>query len=164
MCHQLTIQNFKHIFASEVIPKKMSQLGIALLEEHGIRCTANRIIVLDALLEASRPVSMKEIEEIVVTLDKSSIFRCLTLMKENRLLHVLDGGPEGVRYEVCRHRHDAGEEDSDEHVHFHCEECGRTFCFESIGIPSVPIPDGYSAMHAEYTLKGICPDCQKSKG
>lgn len=137
----------------------MSEKSISMLERRGIKCTANRIIVLDALLDEGRPMSMKELEEAIATLDKSSIFRCLTLMKENHLLHVLDGGPEGVRYEVCHHDHSDGEEDSDQHVHFHCLKCGRTFCFEDILIPHVSVPGDYQVEHLEYTIKGICPDC-----
>jgi len=138
----------------------MSQQSVELLEARGIKCTANRIIVLDALLKASRPMSMKELEELIDSLDKSSIFRCLSLMKESHLLHALDGGPEGVRYEVCHHYHAEGEEDADQHVHFHCEKCGRTFCFEDVHIPQVSIPGNYQVEHTEYTIKGICPDCQ----
>ena len=116
--------------------------------------------MLKTLAAGGRPMSLKELETEIPTLDKSSIFRCLTAMREKDLLHSLEGGPEGVRYEICHshgHHHD---EYSDEHVHFHCEVCGRTFCFENVHIPDVPVPDGYQVQEREYTVKGICPDCR----
>ncbi|MCQ2174024.1 MAG: transcriptional repressor [Bacteroidales bacterium] len=132
-------------------------ISAELLENSGIKVTANRIIVLDALLRSPGPMSAKEIENEVSTLDKSSIFRCLMVMKESGLLHTLDGGPEGVRYEVCRAPHDGP--DTDEHLHFHCEVCGRTFCFEDIGIPAVTLPSGYEIRSTELTVKGVCREC-----
>lgn len=131
------------------------------LKNAGIKVTANRILVLDTLLRSRGPMSMKEIEDEVSSLDKSSIFRCLTVMKKHELLHALDGGPEGVRYEVCRAPHDGP--DTDEHLHFHCELCGKTFCFEDISTPSVSLPEGYEVHSTELTVKGICRECSGKK-
>ena len=89
-----------------------------LMKEHGIKPTANRIIVAKALSEGSRPLSMTELEDRIGSIDKSGIFRALTLFKEQHLVHVLEDG-EGVRYELC-HSHDHTV-DNDMHVHFHCD-------------------------------------------
>ncbi|MBR6931051.1 MAG: transcriptional repressor [Bacteroidales bacterium] len=130
----------------------------ALMQEHGIRPTANRIIVAKALAEESRPLTMTELDDRIGSIDKSGIFRTLTLFKEQHLVHVLEDG-EGVRYELC-HSHDHSI-DNDMHVHFHCEHCGQTICLEDLPIPEVTLPDGYEVQSANFVLKGICPKCRK---
>lgn len=130
----------------------------ALMQEHGIRPTANRIIVAKTLAEESRPLTMTELDDRIGSIDKSGIFRTLTLFKEQHLVHVLEDG-EGVRYELC-HSHDHSI-DNDMHVHFHCEHCGQTICLEDLPIPEVTLPDGYEVQSANFVLKGICPKCRK---
>lgn len=137
----------------------MADIGecTVLLKEAGVKATSNRILVLRALLEGHGPMSMKDIETSIDSLDKSSIFRALTVMRENGLLHVLDGGKDGTMYEICRERHHGRH--SDEHVHFHCEVCHRTFCFEEIKVPRIELPGDYEVHSTEHTIKGICPGC-----
>ena len=131
---------------------------IALLEQHGIRPTANRIIIAKALAAEHRPLTMTELEDRIGSIDKSGIFRTLTLFKEQHLVHTLDDG-EGVRYELCRsHDHSV---DNDMHVHFHCERCGETICLEDHPIPEVCLPKDYDISSANFVIKGICPKCKK---
>ena len=66
-----------------------------LLEEHGIKVTANRIVVLKELVKALHPVTLSELEYKILSIDKSNIFRALTLFKEHHLVHVIEGGSEG---------------------------------------------------------------------
>ncbi len=131
----------------------------ALMNQHGIRPTANRLIVIKALSDETRPLSLAELEERLVTLDKSSIFRTLTLFREKHLVHAIENGNNTVVYELClSHDHDT---DDDAHVHFFCERCQNTFCLHDINIPPVTLPEGYSMATATYLIKGLCPDCRK---
>lgn len=125
------------------------------LERHGVKPTANRLMIVRALAEHRRPLSMGELEAALETVDKSVISRTLSLLRDKRLVHVLED--DGVRYELCR-SHDE-EHDDDMHVHFHCLSCGRTFCLESVPVPSVPVPEGYKAVTANFVVKGFCPGC-----
>ena len=68
-----------------------------MLEEHGIKPTANRLLVLKALAGFDHPVTMSELEDSIDSIDKSGIFRTLMLFKEKHLLHQIDDGCEGVR-------------------------------------------------------------------
>ncbi len=131
---------------------------IGLIEEHGIRVTGNRLLVAKCLDRARRPLSLSELEDELETLDKSVIFRTLGAFKEKRLVHSIEDGGDGVRYELCHSHHD--DEDDDTHVHFFCESCHRTFCLEEIHIPDVKLPEGYSKTTATFLIKGICPDCK----
>ena len=134
---------------------------VQLLEEHGVKPTANRIVVVKALAAAGRPMSLSELEYKILTIDKSGVFRCLTLFKEHRLVHVIEDGGDGVRYELC-HSHDS-ETDEDLHVHFFCERCRRTYCLENIAIPEVALPEGFEQCSVNFMVKGICLDCKGKK-
>ncbi len=134
-----------------------TQRIVEALEHHGVKPTANRIVVYEALAASYRPMSLAELEQKIMTIDKSGIFRSLCTFRESHLLHVIEDGGEGVRYELC-HSHDHHQHD-DMHVHFHCERCGRTFCIDNTPIPIVELPEGYQMTSANYVVKGICPEC-----
>ncbi len=140
----------------------MSNIDITeLLERHNIKATANRLIVARALLTEERPLSLMELEDRIGTIDKSGIFRCLALFRERHLVHTIEDGGDGTRYELCL-SHDSGR-DEDTHVHFFCEKCHRTLCLDGIGIPRVTLPAGYSETTANYLIKGICPQCSEER-
>ena len=135
--------------------------SIQLMESHGIKPTANRIVVANALLSSLRPMSLSELEDKILTIDKSGIFRTLTLFKEHHFVHVIEDGGDGVRYEICHsHNH---EHDDDVHVHFFCEQCQKTFCLDNIKIPQVSLPEGYEMTTVNYVIKGWCPTCKMKK-
>lgn len=130
-----------------------------LLEEHGIKPTSNRIVVLKELVRSLHPVTLSELEGRILTIDKSGIFRALTLFREHHLVHVIEGGGEGTHYELC-HSHDH-DHDSDLHPHFYCERCQQTFCLDYTEIPDIPLPEGFEKASANLMIKGLCPDCLK---
>lgn len=133
---------------------------VEMLERHGVKVTANRIVVARELDRSSQPMTMAELERKILTIDKSGIFRVLTLFKAHHLVHVIeDGGGAGARYELCRSRH--GDFDDDEHPHFHCEACGRTFCLEDTSVPNVDLPEGFQQATVSLLVRGLCPDCAK---
>ncbi len=129
------------------------------LQGHGVKPTANRLIVVRTLAASPWPMSLAELEQRILTLDKSSVFRALSLFRDHHVVHVIDDGSGCARYELCHSHH--GDVDDDTHPHFHCERCGRTFCLDHTSIPPLPMPDGYVVHSANYLLKGICPECRK---
>ena len=133
----------------------------ALLASHGIKPTANRIVVARTLAAAERPMSLTELEYKILSIDKSGVFRALTLFREHHLVHVIEDGGDGVRSELC-HSHDGHAEDDDQHVHFYCERCHRTFCLTDMPIPTVSLPAGYELHDINYMAKGLCPECSSA--
>ena len=95
------------------------------LERKGVKPTANRILVLKALLGNSTPVSLSDLEDFIVTMDKSSIFRVLTLFLEHNVVHAMEDGSGSLKYEVCMSEGRCSL--SDMHIHFYCEVCHRTY-------------------------------------
>lgn len=79
----------------------MSDKVITKLGSRNIKPTPNRILVLDAMMSASSPVSLADLECILETVDKSSIFRTMNLFLAHHLVHVIDDGSGSLKYEVC---------------------------------------------------------------
>ena len=136
------------------------------LQQAGIRPTANRLLVVETLARAHQTLSLADLERLLETLDRSSIFRTLRTLAEHHLVHEIND-PTGIqRYELCHsHLHHAlGHDDNplyhdDEHVHFFCEQCQQTFCLTDSPIPALSLPLGYHASTATLLVRGLCPRC-----
>lgn len=118
---------------------------------------------MKALLGADGPLSLIELEDVLETLDRSSISRVLSLLNSNGIVHEMEDGRGVAKYELCRsgsHSHDKESTESDIHPHFFCEKCQRVYCFDNIPLPLVTIPEGFKIRTLNYMLKGICPSCK----
>lgn len=131
-----------------------------ILERAGIKPTSNRILVLREILRSGHPLSLMDLDEILDTLDKSSISRVLSILLEHGAIHAVEDGRGIVRYETCHGDH-SHKSDNDMHAHFYCERCRKVYCFEDIPTPSVKLPAGFYSRSVNYMIKGICPGCRK---
>lgn len=132
------------------------------LLDRGLRPTPARILTLRKLSELEYPVSLLELETMLDTLDKSTISRSLTVLLQRHAIHSFEDGSGSTKYEICRStaEHCPIEE---QHIHFYCRVCNRTFCMREHKIPVVSLPDGYAIENINYTIKGVCPECQCQK-
>ena len=105
-----------------------------------------------------QPLSLAEIERRIMTIDKSNVFRALSLFREHHLVHAIEGSGDGTRYELC-HSHDH-DHDEDQHPHFFCEVCQQTYCLDYMDMPEVALPPGFELRSVNYLIKGICPHCK----
>ena len=136
-----------------------SQVMISRLESKGIRPTANRILVMKTLMGEQNPQSLSNLERKMVSMDKSSIFRTLTLFLEHDVVHAFEDGRGVLCYELCEEKGACDHHDG--HIHFYCESCQRSFCMEDIHIPSFELPEGFYPHSISFVIKGECPDCRK---
>ena len=136
-----------------------SQDIISRLESKGIRPTANRILVMKTLMGEQNPQSLSNLERKMVSMDKSSIFRTLTLFLEHDVVHAFEDGRGVLCYELCEDKGACDHHDG--HIHFYCESCQRSFCMEDIHIPSFELPEGFYPHSISFVIKGECPDCRK---
>ena len=136
-----------------------SQDIIRRLESKGIRPTANRILVMKTLMGEQNPQSLSNLERKMVSMDKSSIFRTLTLFLEHDVVHAFEDGRGVLCYELCEEKGACDHHDG--HIHFYCESCQRSFCMEDIHIPSFELPEGFYPHSISFVIKGECPDCRK---
>lgn len=131
------------------------------LREHGIRPTALRLLLLRTMEQFHYAFSMTDLEDALETVDKSTIFRTLTLFVAQHVVHEVEDESGSEKYCVVR----AAEcEPNHLHCHFYCDSCHKTFCFDDISIPVVPYPDGYQLREINYMMKGLCPDCARKAG
>lgn len=136
-----------------------SQDMISRLESKGIRPTANRILVMKTLMGEQNPQSLSNLERKMVSMDKSSIFRTLTLFLEHDVVHAFEDGRGVLCYELCEEKGACNHHDG--HIHFYCESCQRSFCMEDIHIPSFELPEGFYPHSISFVIKGECPVCRK---
>lgn len=137
----------------------MTQESVQRMELHGVKPTAMRLLVYQQLERSARPLSLKELEERMPMAERSTIFRTLTIFLQHHLIHGIEDGSGALRYELCtsdsHHAHD------DQHGHFYCECCQRTFCLHDIPVPQVTLPTGFEPTAISLMIKGVCPECQR---
>lgn len=144
---------------SYAFSKMETQDIINKLEAKGIKPTANRILVLKTLAKESNPLSLSNLERLMVSMDKSSIFRALTLFLEHDVVHAFEDGRGILNYELCEEEGKCDHHDG--HIHFYCESCQRSFCMEDIHIPSFELPEGFYPHSVSFVIKGECPECRR---
>lgn len=132
------------------------------LEHKGVKPTINRILVYSTLAQLNRPVSLKDLENEMLNLDKSSIFRVLTLFAEHDVVHAFEDGRGIIHYELCHH-HDGECNHSDGHLHFYCETCQQSFCLEDTPLPEIHLPEGFVPHSISFVIKGECPRCAQKR-
>lgn len=130
------------------------------LSDAGVQVTPNRILVWRELERASSPLSLRELEDSIDTMDKSSIFRTLRLFADHHLVHQIDDGSGSIKFEVCHLRTHNTLHD-DEHAHFYCRQCHKTFCLDNIPVPHITLPEGFHTEETNFVFKGICPTCSE---
>ena len=135
-----------------------TQSVIHHLEHKGVKPTINRILVYSTLAQLNRPVSLRDLENEMLNLDKSSIFRVLTLFAEYDVVHAFEDGRGVVHYELCHHT-DGECNHSDGHLHFYCETCQQSFCLEDTPLPEIHLPEGFVPHSISFVIKGECPRC-----
>ena len=135
----------------------MEEIYLHKLSLRDIKPTAMRLLILRTMMEMKRAVSVTDLEDKLDTVDKSTIFRTLTLFLSHHLIHGVDDGSGSLKYAVC--------EDccmrtvEDQHMHFYCEQCHKTYCIRSVHAPTVNLPEGFMQTGINYVIKGICADC-----
>ena len=118
---------------------------------------ALRLLILRTMAGFDRAFSLADLEEELDTVDKSTLFRTLTLFLAHHLVHGIDDGTGSLKYALCSSDCDC--EIDDLHTHFYCTHCRRTFCLRGVAVPQVGLPDGFSAETINFVIKGICADC-----
>lgn len=144
-------------------------------QNHDIRTTAVRLMIWKKINTLDFAFALCDLEGIMPTVDRSTIFRALILFVDKGLLHTIDDGSGQQKYCICHElEHSENKEgchnesnqhkhEDCQHVHLSCIKCGRTFCLRSQKIPPVQIPEGFQIIHMQYIIQGICPHCAHIK-
>ena len=129
-----------------------------ILSASGIRPTAIRQIVLKEIATCQHAFTLANMEQRLTTLDRSTLFRTLTLFVKHELLHEADNGSGSKLYCKCEHTHH-----HTPHIHFTCTVCHDTYCIKDIDLSTLPKPEGYEVEEINLVMKGLCPKCKRAK-
>lgn len=127
-----------------------------LLQQHDVRPTALRLLIIKGIEEFGAPFSLDELYQHFATIDRSTIFRALTLFEEKHLLHSFEDGSGKRKYCFSQAHH---HESATHHVHATCRLCGRTFCVAPQALPAVDAPDGFKVESVDFIITGVCSSC-----
>ena len=129
-----------------------------LFQQKNIRLTSVRALIWKTMQEMQWAFSLSDLEDKLLYVDKSTIFRAITLYLEHDMLHEIDDGSGSKKYCLCTC---ADSEHHVDHVHLTCSNCHRTFCLKNQTVPMVNVPEGFQVQHVDYVVKGICAECAK---
>lgn len=131
----------------------------ALIRAAGVKVTRGRVLVLDALHAARRPLSHADLEARLHDaagrpVDRVTLYRILdSLVACGLALKAVD--TRGVfRFSATRTRraHHG-------HVHFRCVDCGGVFCLKASPPPPPDLPPGFRLDEVELDVRGTCSRC-----
>lgn len=122
------------------------------------RNTPSKTAILDLITNSEVALSHIEIQNILNGLcDRVTIYRILDRLVTDDLVHKI-ATPEGtVKYASCNHKHE-NHAHTHNHIHFNCEKCLSVTCLDNIE-PTFNIPKNYQVNEVNFTLTGICPNC-----
>jgi Fur family ferric uptake transcriptional regulator len=123
----------------------------------GHRLTRARRVVIEAMLAAEGPSSVRDLHAGAGPVDLVTVYRALHWLVELGLARQVPGGASGERFELVA----AGREHTH---HLHCDGCGRMFTVPVCGVPR----SVFTAIHRDYgfavndhrlTFHGRCAEC-----
>ena len=152
----------RHIHPNQSPLKELSREAIVdLLREHGMRITRNRTRILDALLQADKPLSLDEIQSRAglkgSVPDYATVFRVMTLLESLQIAQKVHLNRSCSYYELL---------DPLQHFdHIICTECGNV----TVMVDSCPVEKverqieqqyGYSEIRHSLEFFGKCWRCK----
>ncbi|MFP4089703.1 MAG: Fur family transcriptional regulator [Cyclobacteriaceae bacterium] len=130
-----------------------------ILREAGLRNTSSRRIIIELLLNADTALSEVDLEKILASeCDRTTIYRTLNTLLENKLVHRLVD-MDGVSRYVLNNQQQAVVSD---HVHFKCNACGTISCLPENPSHEIRLPEGYHMLDTNFLVIGVCNDCNSS--
>tara|TARA_B110000967_G_C18558052_1_gene398724 strand:+ start:167 stop:568 length:402 start_codon:yes stop_codon:yes gene_type:complete len=129
-----------------------------ILNKKEVRITPMRQLLLEFFLGKNKILGLSDLEKAFPKSDRVTIYRTLKTFEEKGIIHSIANGTAEVKYALCHDCQVANH--SDLHPHFYCLKCEELSCLESVFIPMVELPRGYSFEKMEMTIQGICQKCQ----
>jgi Fur family transcriptional regulator, ferric uptake regulator len=132
------------------------------LEQTTARATPARVKVLALLLAQNSAVTHQDIAmalERREKIDRVTLYRTLEWLTQQGFVHKLVGADRAWRFGMNRQAHE-----HHHHAHFTCQRCTEVICLESAPIHAeLPaLPEGYSGVAVELTVKGLCARCSSA--
>jgi len=137
------------------------QEAINLLRSHNLRKTPGRIDILEEFMQSNYALSHKDIENSLGNkYDRVTLYRVMSGFEECGLIHRVYDGDSTSKYALCSSNCDEHTH-HDDHIHFVCNECGKTYCLE-FELPEIILPKSYKLSELSVLAKGKCEKCSSA--
>lgn len=131
-----------------------------ILKRNGLSVTASRTKILDLFLAAEGALAHADIEKNTdAAYDRVTVYRTLQTFVEKGIIHQIPTTDNSILYALCKQDCEEGHH-HDNHVHFVCNQCAKTFCLDDVVVPEVKLPKGFSPVEASMIVSGVCMDCK----
>ncbi len=131
-----------------------------ILKRNGLSVTDSRKKILELFLDAQGALAHADIENnAAASFDRVTVYRTLQTFVEKGIIHQIPTTDNSILYALCKHNCQQGEH-HDNHVHFICNNCDKTFCLDDVMVPTVKLPPGFTPSQAAMVVTGVCGDCK----
>ncbi len=137
--------------------------ALEILADNGLRKTVMRQGILEIFLDSDIAVSQQHIETSLVNqferVDRITVYRTLKTFEQKGIIHKAIDGTQTPKFALCvdgctEHAH------HDTHAHFHCDDCGKTYCIDELEAPKVKAPSGFKVNSTHLVMNGVCDSCR----
>lgn len=128
-----------------------------ILNDHALRNTSCRYDVLNYFLETNYALAPKDLETNLEKYDRVTLYRTLNTFIDKGIIHKIPNDSGIARYALTGSA--MNKKSGKEHIHFKCDNCGRTECLPDYHIPEVKLPTGYKASEINLIVTGQCQHC-----
>lgn len=132
-----------------------------MLRAAGLYCTAGKVMILKVLMQASKPLTHKQIALKLGKkgLNKVTIYRSIEGFVRAGLVHKAFLHNRTWHFELADNC-----TDSQCHPHFTCRSCGDTQCLTELSVPVVNgLKKGFVLQRQRVQLEGLCSACTAKK-
>jgi Fur family ferric uptake transcriptional regulator len=131
-----------------------------ILKRNGLSVTASRTKILDLFLAAEGALAHADIEKNTdAAYDRVTVYRTLQTFVEKGIVHQIPTTDNSILYALCKQDCEEGHH-HDNHVHFVCNQCEKTFCLDDVIVPEVKLPKGFAPVESSMIVSGVCIDCK----
>ena len=131
-----------------------------ILKKNGLSVTDSRKKILELFLGSEGALAHADIEKSTnVSFDRVTVYRTLQTFVDKGIIHQIPTIDNSILYALCKQNCQQGHH-HDNHVHFICNSCDKTFCLDDVTVPDVKLPKGFMPAQAAMVVTGICMDCK----
>lgn len=127
-----------------------------IIQDAGLRPTANRLVVLETLLKSDNPLSHQELLNALSSaqeFDRVTLYRVLDWLLDHDIVHKVAGDNRAWRFQLN------SSNASHRHAHFECTQCGKIYCLDDVSPRTPKLPKDFRAESIELNIKGHCGHC-----
>ena len=133
----------------------------SILKKTGLSITESRKKILELFLDTGGALAHADIEKNTdAAFDRVTVYRTLQTFVEKGIIHQIPTTDNSILYALCKHNCQQGHH-PDNHVHFICSNCDKTFCLDDVTVPDVKLPMGFTPSQAAMVVTGVCMDCKE---